>query len=149
MAPLVSRSVNPTAPILIVEAWPDPVVESVGHDPRSAYAHEFWLPSLGPSVMAVTRKLIERLESAGGPTTVDVIELAASVGLSGHIGPTGLTRSSRIVATLGRLCQFGLAEAHNAADGTTLFRVRTAWAPLTRRQAERLPAHLLARLDAA
>ena len=149
MPTFVSHSVNPTAPTLAVEAWPDPVVEAAGHDPRSAYAHEFWLPSLGPSVMAVTRKLIERLESAGGPTTVDVIELAGSVGLGCAVGPGGLTRNSRIVATLGRMCQFGLAEAHACADGTTLFRVRTAWAPLTRRQAERLPAHLLARLDAA
>lgn len=143
------RSVNPIAPSLVVEPWPDPVVEAVGHDPRSAYANEFWLPILGPSVLAVTRKLIERLESAGGPTTVDVIELGASVGLGRNVGPDGLGRNSRIVATLARMCQFGLAEAHPGTGDRTLFRVRTAWAPLTRRQAERLPAHLLARLDAA
>lgn len=149
MSPLAPRNVNPTAPTLAVEPWPDLVVEVMGHDPRSAYANEYWLPILGPSAMAVTRKLIERLESAGGPTTVDVIELAGSVGLGCTVGPDGLSRNSRIVATLGRLCQFGLAQAHANPDGTALFRVRTAWAPLTRRQAERLPAHLLARLDAA
>lgn len=149
MSSLAHRSVNPTAPVLVIEALPDAVVEAAGHDPRSAYAHEYWLPILGPSVLAVTRKLIEQLESAGERTTVDVTELAASVGLGSHVGPTGLSRNSRIVATLGRLCQFGLAEAHQGPGGTTLFRVRTAWAPLTRRQAERLPAHLQARLDAA
>ena len=146
MSPIVSRSVNPAAPVLVVEALPDPVVEAAGHDPRSAYAHDYWLPILGPSALAVTRKLIERLEADGERTTVDVVELAASVGLGSN---AGLTRNSRIVATLDRLCQFGLAQAHSGPGGITLYRVRTAWAPLTRRQAERLPARLQARLDAA
>jgi hypothetical protein len=149
MSPFVHRNVNPTAPTLAVEPWPDPVVEAMGHDPRSAYANEYWLPLVGPSVMAVARKLVEQIEAAGGPTTVEVIELAGSVGLGCTVGPEGLARNSRIVATLGRLCQFGLAHTHANPDGTALLRVRTAWAPLTRRQAERLPAHLLARLDAA
>lgn len=149
MSSLVPGSVKPTAPVLTVEPLPDPVVEAAGHDPRSAYAHEFWLPILGPSVMAVTRKLIERMESGGGTAAVDVTELAASVGLGRHCASSELPRNSRIVATLARMCQFGLAEAHSGPGGTALLRVRTAWAPLTRRQAERLPVHLLARLDAA
>lgn len=149
MSSLAPRNVNSPAPVLKIESLADPVVEAAGHDPRSAYAHEFWLPLLGPSVMAVTRKLLELMESAGGPATVELAELAASVGLGCHVTATGVSRNSRIVATLGRMCQFGLAEAHSGAGGTTLFRVRTAWAPLTRRQAERLPAHLLARLAAA
>jgi hypothetical protein len=32
-----------------VEAWPDPVIHGVGHDPRSAYVETFWLPVLGPA----------------------------------------------------------------------------------------------------
>lgn len=146
MTRIDSRSVNPAAPVLVVEALPDSVVEAMGHDPRSAYAHDYWLPILGPSALAVIRKLIERLEADGERTTVDVAELAASVGLGSS---TTVTRNSRIVATLNRLCQFGLAEAHGGPNDVTLYRVRTAWAPITRRQAERLPAHLQARLVAA
>ncbi|MGH9299637.1 MAG: hypothetical protein ACRDZT_06945 [Acidimicrobiales bacterium] len=33
---------------LRVEAWPDPVVDEIGHDPRSSYVEIFWLPVLGP-----------------------------------------------------------------------------------------------------
>lgn len=146
MTRIDSRSVNLAAPVLVVEALPDPVVEAMGHDPRSAYAHDYWLPILGPSALAVIRKLIERLEADGERTTVDVAELAASVGLGSHAAPS---RNSRIVATLNRLCQFGLAEAHSGPGEITLYRVRTAWAPITRRQAERLPARLQAQLDAA
>ena len=28
--------------------WPDPVIDEVGHDPRSAYVETFWLAVLGP-----------------------------------------------------------------------------------------------------
>ena len=32
-----------------VEPWPDPVIDELGHDPRSAYVETFWLPVLGPT----------------------------------------------------------------------------------------------------
>ena len=38
----------PTA-TLHVSAWADPVLDRVGHDPRSAYVEQFWLGILGPS----------------------------------------------------------------------------------------------------
>ncbi len=25
-----------------IEAWPDPVIDELGHDPRSAYVERFW-----------------------------------------------------------------------------------------------------------
>jgi hypothetical protein len=136
--------VKDIAPVLRVEPWADPVVEAVGHDPRSAYAHEFWLPIVGPSGLLVTRKLLERLEAAGGPCDVDTVELASSVGL----GP-GAGRNSRITATLGRLAGFGLLHVGPAHDGTSAIVLRTAWAPLTRSQALKLPPALLERLAAA
>ena len=37
----------PTA--LRVTPWPDPVLDVLGHDPRSWYAETFWLPTLGPT----------------------------------------------------------------------------------------------------
>lgn len=135
--------VKDLAPLLRVEPWSDPVVEAVGHDPRSAYAHEFWLPILGPSALLVTRKLLERLEAAGGPCEVDTAELALGLGLG-----TGGGRNSRIGNTLGRLDGFGLAHIGRAIDGATAVVLRTAWAPLTRSQALRLPPSLLERLIA-
>jgi hypothetical protein len=38
----------PTDELAIV-AWPDPVIDELGHDPRSAYVERFWLSILGPS----------------------------------------------------------------------------------------------------
>jgi hypothetical protein len=33
---------------LRIEPWADPVIDHLGHDPRSAYVEHFWLPILGP-----------------------------------------------------------------------------------------------------
>jgi hypothetical protein len=38
-------------PGLRVEPWPDPVIDEVGHDPRSSYVETFWLPVLGPTTI--------------------------------------------------------------------------------------------------
>jgi hypothetical protein len=135
--------VNDLAPMLRVEPWIDPAVEAIGHDPRSAYCHEFWLPILGPSALVVTRKMLERMEAAGGPAEVATDELALSVGLG-----IGGGRNSRLTTTLGRLSAFGLILTGRAADATTVV-VRTAWAPLTCSQALRLPPTLQERLAAA
>src|SRR5258708_36229281 len=99
--------------------------------------------------MDAGRRLVDQIVTAYGPTTVEVFELVGSVGLGCTVGPGGPARNSRIVATLGRLCQFGFAHAHVNPDGTALLRVRMARPPLTRRQAARLPEHLLPRLDPA
>lgn len=46
--PLTTDPVFPI-PTIAVEAWSDPVIDQLGHDPRSAYVERFWLPVLGPS----------------------------------------------------------------------------------------------------
>jgi hypothetical protein len=46
--PLTTDPVFPI-PSVTVEPWPDPVIDELGHDPRSAYVERFWLPVLGPS----------------------------------------------------------------------------------------------------
>jgi hypothetical protein len=38
-------------PGLCVEPWHDPVIDEVGHDPRSTYVETFWLPVLGPTTI--------------------------------------------------------------------------------------------------
>lgn len=149
MTTLTPKAVNTITPTLEIEAWQDPVVDAVGHDPRSDYALDFWLPILGPSAMAVTRKLVEHLDRRENGEHLVVADLASAVGLSGrfHEGTPG--RNSRIVATLLRLHQFGLAQHHPRPGRPGLFRVRVTWPPLTLRQAERLPRHVLERLEAA
>lgn len=36
---------------ITVRPWPDPVIDTLGHDARSMYAEVFWLPTLGPSTV--------------------------------------------------------------------------------------------------
>ena len=38
----------PTTASLAVRPWPDPVIDALGHDPRSAYVEQYWLGILGP-----------------------------------------------------------------------------------------------------
>ena len=42
----------PTTATLAVRPWPDPVIDALGHDPRSAYVEQYWLGILGPSSTA-------------------------------------------------------------------------------------------------
>ncbi len=44
-------SPTPTFPTdrLRVEPWDDPLVDRLGHDPRSTYTEHYWLGILGPS----------------------------------------------------------------------------------------------------
>ena len=42
---------------LTIQPWPDPVIDTVGHDPRSAYVETFWLPTLGPTALLLLRHL--------------------------------------------------------------------------------------------
>ncbi len=34
---------------LTITPWPDPLLDTLGHDPRSLYVETFWLPTLGPT----------------------------------------------------------------------------------------------------
>lgn len=145
----VARSVNAVTPTLEIESWNDPVIDDVGHDPRSDYANSFWLPILGPSAMAVARKLMEHIERHADGTELVVADLARTVGLAGRLYDGTPGRNSRIVATLLRLHQFGLAHHHARGERPGLYRVRVAWPPLTMRQAERLPRSVLERFEAA
>jgi len=59
-------SPTPTFPTdqLRVEAWDDPLVDRLGHDPRSTYTEHYWLGILGPSACWLLRRL------ADGPAAV-------------------------------------------------------------------------------
>jgi hypothetical protein len=36
---------------ILIKPWNDPIVDTLGHDPRSRYVESFWLPTLGPSTL--------------------------------------------------------------------------------------------------
>ena len=130
--PLTTDPVFPV-PALTVEPWPDPVVDELGHDPRSAYVERFWLPVLGPSTVWFLRRVADRLDDEPDGFTLDLADTARSLGVGMRGG-----RNSPMVKTIERTCRFGAARMHGAGE----LAVRRRLAPLNRAQAERLPESL-------
>src|ERR1700693_4752155 len=91
-----------------VMPWPDPVLDAIGHDPRSWYAETFWLPTLGPTALLLMRHLADRFERAPEGVELPVAETAAARGLGAREG-----QNSPLIRSLGRLRQFELACAEN------------------------------------
>jgi hypothetical protein len=121
---------------LVVRAWADPVIDSLGHDPRSWYAETFWLPTLGPTSLLLLRHLADRFDGGAQTLSIVVAETAAALGLGSGDGD-----NSAIMRSFGRLVQFELALR---AD-TTSYSVRRKVPPVNRRHVRRLPAALQAR----
>ncbi|MEI8001725.1 MAG: hypothetical protein WCI50_10260 [Actinomycetes bacterium] len=118
---------------LTIAPWPDPVLDTIGHDPRSRYAEAFWLPTLGPTALLLLRHLAARFECRPGPVELTVAEASQALGLGQRDGS-----SSPIVRTLTRLEQFELA----CSDGRSTVAVRRNLPPVHRRHVRRLPDHL-------
>jgi hypothetical protein len=55
-----------TCDMLHVVGWPDPVIDALGHDPRSWYVEQFWLSVLGPTSTWLMRRLAAGLDAAPG-----------------------------------------------------------------------------------
>lgn len=127
-----------TAPTIGVVAWPDPVIDAMGFDPRSTYVERFWLPILGPSTTWLVRHLARRLEDEPDGITLTLEEAAAALGLGQALG-----RHGPLVRALHRACQFGAARA--GSDGHLA--VRRHLPPLTRHQISRLPDPIRAQHD--
>ena len=121
---------------LKVIPWPDPVLDVLGHDPRSWYAETFWLPTLGPTSLLLMRHLADRFERAPKGIDLPVADTAAALGLGPRDG-----QHSPLMRSLGRLVQFDLA----CSDGDTSIAVRRALPPIHRRHIRRLPAALQAK----
>lgn len=119
--------------VLKLRAWPDPVVDPVGHDPRSRYVEKFWLGILGPSSTWLLRHFADRLERDPDGVEMDVRVMAGSMGLGIRGG-----RNSPLFKSLSRCCQFGLARFF---DERTIL-VRRSLPPLSARQLARLPEAL-------
>jgi hypothetical protein len=121
--------------LLTITPWPDPVLDTIGYDPRSRYAETFWLPTLGPTALLLLRHLAGRFERHPGSIELPVAETSHALGLGQRDGS-----SSPIVRTLTRLEQFDLA----CSDGDTTVAVRRSLPPVQRRHVRRLPAGLQA-----
>jgi len=74
---------------LELEPFPDPVIDTLGYDPRSAYVERFWLPVLGPSTTLLLRLLIDKLESSPKGLCIDIAESARALGLGERQGRHG------------------------------------------------------------
>jgi hypothetical protein len=117
---------------LDVRPWPDPVLDHLGHDPRSAYVERYWLPILGPSSTWLVRRLAGRLDEHPDGFPLDPATWAVELGLGMRGG-----RHGPFWRSLDRACRFGAARR----NGPMLV-VRRRLAPLTSQQVERLPPDL-------
>lgn len=123
---------------LEVVSWPDPVLDQLGHDPRSSYVERFWLPVLGPSCLLLLRRLAAELELQPDGFTVDVAAWASELGVGMKGG-----RNGPFWRAIDRSCRFGAARR----NGPRLA-VRRRLPPLSSRQVERLPGSLRAAHEA-
>jgi len=109
---------------------PDPVVDTLGHDPRAPYPERFWLPTLGPTAFLLIRYIAHRFDKAPNGFTLDLAETSRCLGLGERSG-----RNSPMARSLGRIIQFDLA----AQDDGGALAVRRSVPPINRRHVRRLP----------
>jgi hypothetical protein len=118
---------------LAIRAWPDPVIDTLGYDPRSLYVERFWLPTLGPTSLLLLRRIAAGLDAHPDGIELEIGELSQALGLGHREG-----NSSPVVRSLDRLMQFDLA----CGMRETGFAVRRTVPPVNRRHVGRLPAPL-------
>lgn len=119
--------------VLRVRPWPDDVIDSLGHDPRSTYVETYWLGILGPSTTWFLRLVAAAFDAHPDGVELPFDDTAATLGLSGKGG-----RHSPFVRSITRCIQFDLA----TLDGDGALAVRRRVPPLNRRQVARLPEFL-------
>jgi hypothetical protein len=120
--------------ILMIKPWVDPVIDTLGHDPRSRYVETFWLPTLGPTALLLLRHLADRFDHNPDGVELAVSDTSSALGLGQRDG-----NSSPIVRTLSRLAQFDLA-CEDPHSNTVA--VRRNVPPLNPRHLRRLPHEL-------
>jgi hypothetical protein len=115
---------------LTIHPWIDPLVDDVGHDPRSCYVEQFWLGILGPTATWLLRRLVTTLERHPEGCELDLGATASAMGLSFTVG-----RSSPFSKALQRIVMFGLA--HPLPGGALA--IRTSVPPVGHRHLRRMP----------
>jgi len=118
---------------LTIQPWPDPMLDTIGHDPRSVYVERFWLPTLGPTALLLLRHLAHRFDEQPGGVELAVADASQALGLGHREG-----NSSPLVRSLTRLAQFDLA----CDDGRGTVAVRRNLPPVSPRHVRRLPLEL-------
>lgn len=131
------RSNSPAGPAfphdtVAVRTWLDPVVDNLGHDPRSPYVERFWLAVLGPSCLLLLRRLAHGLEQSPDGFEFVSAQWAAEMGLAKKGG-----RNGPFWRALERGCRFRAMQRNG-----DVLAVRRRLPPLSSRQAARLPSHL-------
>lgn len=128
-----SSSAGPDQPSgltsLDIHRWNDPLIDRLGHDPRSRYAERYWLGILGPSTTLFLRLCADELDHGAGAVHLDLEATAARMGI-GHRGG----RNSPLARSIQRACRFGAARM----AGRHALEVRNRLPPLNRAQIERL-----------
>ncbi|HVC69939.1 MAG TPA: hypothetical protein VNC61_06695 [Acidimicrobiales bacterium] len=115
---------------LQIVAWVDPVVDTLGYDPRSWYVEQFWLPVIGPTSSWFLRRMAAGFDAEPGGFALDLDETARALGLGGSEG-----RHSPFQRSLNRCVAFKLARPH----GPAALGVRRRIPPLTLARLLRLP----------
>src|SRR5215217_7591675 len=104
MADATLSTLDPTTR-LEIKPWPDPVIDRMGHDPRSPYVERFWLSILGPSTTWLLRRLAAGFEASPTGFVLDLGDTARALGLGNRRGP-----NSPFTRALVRCRQFGFAQ---------------------------------------
>jgi hypothetical protein len=115
-----------------ITPWPDPVIDTLGSDPRSRYVERFWLPTLGPTAVLALRHFADRFDREPDGFDLAIARTSRELGLGDREGA-----SSPLLRTLARLVQFGLA--CEASGGVC---VRRHVPPVSRKHIRRLPESL-------
>ena len=118
---------------LTLTPWTDPIIDTLGHDPRSEYVERFWLPTLGPTTLLLLRRLATTFDRSPDAVTLDTADLAQSLGLGARDGA-----SSPLLRSIDRLIQFDLAVLMKPGH----YAVRRNAPPVNRRHMHRLPLSL-------
>lgn len=118
---------------LRIVPWTDPLIDRLGHDPRSLYVETYWLGILGPSTTWLLRLVAHRLDAHPDGFDLDLSETARALGLG-----TGAGKRSTFARTLKRCHSFGMARAH----GPEAMAVRKKLPSLPQRHLVRLPHYL-------
>lgn len=124
---------SPLTSPLRITAWPDAVIDRLGHAPTSAYFEWLWLPRVGPSAAWAYRRLTSGLAAHPEGYDVALDELAHWLGLGNGTGA-----NSMVVRALGRLSVFHLA----VRFGDSTLGLRRRVPPLTEAQLGRLSPSL-------
>lgn len=133
----------PLPELIVVLKWPDRVVETLGYSMDAEYVETFWLPIIGPTATWLARRLAQ-IAANNEPTEVPLIPLAAAIG----IADAKLGKNDTLSKAITRLRVFGIVRFLDDPIRVPKLEARTHLAPLTYAQAQRLPSHLRAVLDA-